>query len=113
MAGILSDIDRDDQFQFNIIELNWRTLVFDELRQAMRIAPAGGKNGLRDNGTANVIPKIRISVQKFRSKLSRKQKWITDKLCQKMAEQIDKWHEKLFADPIEVTTPHGSVMHNL
>jgi hypothetical protein len=110
LAGILSDIGRDDQFQFNVKELNWRTLVFDELRQAMRIAPAGGKNGLSDEGAANVIPKIRISVQKFRSKLSRKQKWTTDKLCQKMAEQIDKWQEKLFADPIEVTTPHGSVV---
>jgi len=110
LAGILSDINSDDQFQFNVKELNWRTLVFDELRQAMRIAPAGGKNGLNDDGTIKVMPKIKISVKKFRHKLSKNQKWATDKLCQKMAEQIDNWQEKLFADPIEVATPQGSVV---
>ncbi len=26
-----------------------------------------------------------------------------------MAKQIDKWNEKLFADPLEVDTPHGPV----
>ncbi len=110
LADILSDINKDDQFQFNVKELNWQTLVFDELRQAMRIAPPGGKNGLNDDGTAKVMPKIKISVQKFRRKLSSNKKWAADKLCKKMAEQIDKWQEKLFADPIEVVTPHGSVV---
>ncbi len=108
LANILSDINRDDQFQLNVKELNWRTLVFDELRQAMRIAPTGGKHGLNDDGTAKIIPKIKISVQKFRRKLSSNKKWAADKLCKKMAEQIDRWQKKLFADPIEVTTLHGS-----
>jgi len=110
LADILSDINRDDQFQLKVKELNWRTLVFDELRQAMRIAPAGGKNGLNDDGTAKVMPKIKISVQKFRCKLSSNKKWVADKLCKKMAEQIDKWQQKLFSDPIEVVTPNGSIV---
>jgi hypothetical protein len=110
LTDILSDINRDDQFQLKVKELNWRTLVFDELRQAMRIAPAGGKNGLNDDGTAKVMPKIKISVQKFRCKLSSNKQWAADKLCKKMAEQIDKWQQKLFSDPIEVLTPNGSVV---
>jgi len=76
----------------------------------MRIAPAGGKHGLNDDGTAKVMPKIKISVQKFRRKLSTNDKWAADKLCKKMAEQIDKWQKKLFSDPIEVATQHGSVV---
>lgn len=110
LANILSDINKDDQFQLNVKELKWRTLVFDELRQSMRIAPIGGKHGLNDDGTAKIIHRIKISVQKFRRKLSNNKRWAADKLCLKMAEQIDNWQEKLFADPIEVATPHGSVV---
>ena len=31
-------------------------------------------------------------------------------LCRKMAEQIDKWDERLFADPIKADTPRGTVI---
>ena len=109
LVRIVSDIINDSQFQQEVKELHWRCQVFDSLRETMRIAPPNGKNGLNDDGTNEAISTIRAGVIRFRSKLDSDVKWSTDKLCRKMAKQIDKWNEKLFADPIEVDTPQGTI----
>ena len=75
----------------------------------MRIAPPGGSNGLNDDGTTEAISSIRQSVERFRRKLDEDGKLSTDLLFRKMAKQIDKYGDKLFADPIEVDTPNGPV----
>lgn len=90
-------------------QLHWRTQVFDSLRKAMRIAPPGGSNGLNDDGAAEAISSIRQGVEQFRRKLDEDGKLSTDLLFRKMANQIDKYGDKLFADPIEVDTPNGPV----
>jgi len=110
LARIVSDIINDTLFEQGVQELHWRCQVFNSLRKAMRIALPDGKNGLNDDGTKKAIPTICASVQQFRSKLDNNAKWSADKLCRKMAKQIDKWNEKLFADPIEVDTPQGTVI---
>jgi len=110
LARIVSDIINDTRFQQGVQELNWRCQVFDHLRKAMRIALPDGRNGLNDDGTNEAISTICAGVQRFRSKLDNNAKWFADKLCRKMAKQIDKWNEKLFADPIEVDTPRGTVI---
>ncbi len=110
LARIVSDIINDTRFQQGVQELNWRCQVFDSLRKAMRIALPNGKKGLNDDGTDEAISTICAGVQRFRSKLDNNTKWSADKLCSKMAKQIDKWSEKLFADPIEVDTPRGTVI---
>lgn len=88
-------------------ELHWRSQVFDSLRSAMRIAPVGGDKGLNDEGEANSMTTIRQGVEKFRSSLDEDPALITDNLSKKMAKQIDKYGDKLFADPITVQTPMG------
>ena len=110
LERIVSDIINDTQFQREVQELHWRSGVFDSLRKAMRIAPPDGNKGLNDDGTDEVISTICAGVQRFRDKLDNNEKWSADKLCRKMAKQIDKWNEKLFADPIEVNTPQGTVI---
>ena len=90
-------------------QLRWRAQLFDRLRDAMRIAPPGGSNGLNDDGTAETIASIRQGVEQFRRQLDEDGTWSTDRLCRKMADQIDKYGDKLFADPIEVQTPNGPV----
>jgi hypothetical protein len=90
-------------------QLRWRTQVFDILRKAMRIAPPGGSNGLNDDGTAEAVSSIRQGVEQFRRKLDEDSKLSTDLLFRKMANQIDKYGDKLFADPIEVDTINGLV----
>ncbi len=107
---IVKDSTDDTLFHQKIQELHWRCQVFDSLRKAMRIAQPEGRNGLNDEGEDNVISTICASVKRFRSELDDNKKWSADKLCNKMAKQIDKWSEKLFADPIEVDTPQGTII---
>jgi hypothetical protein len=109
LARIVADIINNTLLQEEIQELHWRCQVFDSLRQAMRIAPPDGKNGLNDEGEDTAISTICAGVQQFRSQLDDNATWSKDKLCRKMAKQIDKWSKKLFADPIEVVTPQGPV----
>jgi hypothetical protein len=110
LTRIVSDLINNARFQQGVQELHWRCKVFDSLRKAMRIALPDGRNGLNNDGTDEAISTICANVQRFRSKLDNNAKWSTDKLCHKMAKQIDKWNEKLFADPIEVDTPRGTVI---
>lgn len=80
--------------------------VFDKLRCAMRIALPEGKNGLNDDGGDSMDMKtIEEKVIAFR-------KWLTankhrEKTYANMVAQIDKYWEKLFADPIAVITSDG------
>ena len=71
----------------------------------MRIAPAGGSHGINDDGTTQAMSSIRHDVKQFRRELE--PRLPVDALSGKMAEQIDKYGDKLFADPIEVDTPSG------
>jgi len=52
---------------------------------------------------------IRQGVEAFRRQLNEEPQLASDALCLKMAEQIDRYGDKLFADPITVTTPTGAL----
>ena len=93
----------------SIEELRWRTEIFDDLRKAMRIALEEDNKGLNDEGCPESMPTIRQEVEEFRSQLEKNPHFRHDILCQKMGQQIDKYHDKLFADPISVKTPNGLV----
>jgi len=107
LVRIVSDISKDLALCQAVEELRWRCLVFDRLREVMRIAPVGGNYGLNDDGTAKLMTSIRQGVEQFRRELEIDPKLAVDPLSRKMAEQIDKYKDKLFADPIEVDTPNG------
>jgi hypothetical protein len=81
--------------------------IFDQLRDAMRIAVSDGKKGLNDDGENVDIKTIQKAVTIFRN--SGKIKAAVEKNVdyKKMVKQIDKYWEKLFADPIMVTTANG------
>jgi hypothetical protein len=89
-------------------ELHWHCQVFDSLRSAMRIDPVGEGKGLNDEGVSGVMVTIRQGVEQFRSSLDEVPDLSADRLSKKMAIQIDKYGNKLFADPISVQTPMGS-----
>jgi hypothetical protein len=105
-----SYVGNDSALCLAVEELRWRSLVFDQLRKAMRIAPVDGGNGLNDESTAEAMSTIRQGVQRFRPELHLDPKLAADTLCLKLAEQIDKYGDKLFADPITVDTPNGPVI---
>ena len=81
--------------------------VFDKLRTAMRIALPEGKNGINDNGDGEDMKSIEGKVTAFR-------KWLVCDARRKatyanMIAQLDKYWSKLFADPLPVVTPEGTL----
>jgi hypothetical protein len=109
LACEVSYVGDDSALCQAVEELRWRSQVFDRLREAMRIAPVDGGNGLNDEGMDEDISTIRQGVEKFRGELEKDSKLAADPLARKMAEQIDKYKGKLFADPIKVDTPNGPI----
>jgi len=103
-----SEVAEDPTVKNLVEELKWRSRIFDSLRKAMRIALPGG-NGLNDDGTTQAMSSIQEAVKRFRSRIDQDPTLASDPLCLKMAKQIDKYRDKLFADPIDVDTPSGPV----
>lgn len=110
LAREVSHVAKDPVLHRAVEELRWRSHIFDSLRKSMHIAPPGGGKGLNDDGTAKAMSTIRQGVKYFRRNLAQDPTLALDPLSRKMGEQIDKYAEKLFADPIEVDTPTGTVI---
>ena len=68
-----------------------------------------GTHGLNDDATDDDIQTIEGNVRKFRQRLENDPPYAGNPAYQAMIDQIDKYWEKLFADPILVDTPHGKV----
>jgi hypothetical protein len=86
-----------------------KIVIFDELREAMRIACPDKNQGLNDKGDDD-IKTIKSRVSKFRHSSKIAALASSDTSYHKMVKQIDKYWGKLFADPIEVETPSGKLM---
>ena len=100
-------IVQDPLFEPAVEELRWRCLLFDDLREKMRIALPGSGKGLNDEGSTKDMGSIEQGVNQFRQQLENK-KFADDPLCLKVAKQIDQYGDRLFADPIEINTLTGS-----
>jgi len=86
-----------------------KIVIFDELREAMRIACPDSNQGLNDKGDDD-IKTIESRVSKFRYSSKIVALASNNTSYHKMVKQIDKYWDKLFADPIEVETPSGKLM---
>jgi hypothetical protein len=104
---VLGRIIKDSNLKTIASRMEKKVLIFDQLRDAMRIAFLDGKKGLNDDGENVDIKTIKEAVTIFRnsSKIKAAVKENVD--YKKMVKQIDKYWEKLFADPIMVTTANG------
>jgi len=85
-----------------------KTVVFDRLRQAMRIALPDERQGLNDDGEKDMST-IRQRVSRFQQALADTLQTKPDPDYRRMHNQIQLYWEKLFADPIVKKTPHGPV----
>ena len=74
----------------------------------MRIALPDGKDGINDNGGCSDMKTIKERVTAFRKWLPRNKH--RAKTYAGMIKQIDKYWEKLFADPIPIQTPQGTII---
>ncbi|MCP4418781.1 MAG: hypothetical protein GY805_19365, partial [Chloroflexi bacterium] len=77
--------------------------IFDQLREAMRIAQPDSREGLNDEGDADITA-IKTSLTLFRHSEEINDLAATTVAYRRMVKQIDKYWDKLFADPIQVTT---------
>ena len=109
LARVVSEVAKESAIHHAVKELRWRSETFDRLRKAMCIAPPGGGSGLNDDGTPEAMSTIQQGVELFRLRVDEDPQLAADPRSRKMAEQIDKYGEKLFADPIAVDTPTGNV----
>jgi hypothetical protein len=81
--------------------------VFDQLRAVMRIAQPDSREGLNDEGDTDMAT-IKARLTRFRHSEEIKNLAATTLAYRKMLKQIDKYRDKLFADPIQVSTKTGS-----
>jgi hypothetical protein len=105
----LQELVDDAQCKESTQMLNEKIHVFDDLRAAMRIALPCSPNGLNDPGKDVEIKLIKQAVEKFKDSLIQQDTYDHDKGYRKMVEQIEKYWNKLFADPIEVKTENESI----
>ena len=106
----LQKIMKDRTLWKTVSVIEEKITVFEKLRKAMRIAPTSGRHGLNDEGQKGNIHTIEKRVKTFRAWLTRRKDYPQNPAAQKMIAQIDKYWEKLFADPITVETPAGPIL---
>jgi len=82
--------------------------TFENLREVMRIAPATGKKGLNDDSLAASVSTIKAGVEEFKKAITNAKGYKKNKPHKEMIKQINRYWEKLFADPIKVQTPEGT-----
>ena len=93
------------------LRMEEKVAVFNRLRKAMRITLPENKRGLNDNGDQSCNMKtIEKEVGKFEVWLSKRKGNSEHKEYHKLLREIDAYREKLFADPIVVTTAAGKIL---
>jgi hypothetical protein len=100
----LTKVVEDQQLKKAALQMQKKVEMFIKLREALCITDSNSKKGLNDDGQDADIKSIEEKVKRFRN-----EEIPDSKDFQKMAEQIDKYWEKLFADPITVTSSAGEV----
>jgi len=103
----LSDVINDTPLWKSVDRIEAEIEIFEKLRDAMRIAPKTGKEGLNSEGSSANIKTIEQGVKKFRKEIVSRKGYTENKQHRKMVKQLDKYWEKLFTDPIEVQTDNG------
>jgi hypothetical protein len=100
----LTKVVEDQQLKKAASQMQKKIKTFKKLREALSITGSNSKKGLNDDGQDADIKSIEEKVKIFRNEV------IPDSEdFEKMTEQIDKYWEKLFADPITVTSSAGEV----
>lgn len=103
----LIDIRDDAGLRTAATQMREKAAVFDKLRDAMRLALPGGKNGLNDRGSRESMATIEKRVKGFYHSLCTDPALREKDIYRKMREQLKQYWEKLFCDPIVVKTPKG------
>jgi len=90
LARDLKNIHADEALGDIFEEIEWKIELFDELRDAMRIAPKSGSDGLNCAGQDVDIHAIECAVNDFCRRLRTTDKFTKNKECIKALKQLDK-----------------------
>lgn len=104
----LRDMVNDRPLGHTLDRLETHSQLFDQLRQALRIAPVSGNQGLNHEGDWIEMKTLQRAVQAFSEQVRARPDCSTTPAFQKMLEQIDRYGPKLFAAPLTVSTPRGA-----
>lgn len=107
LCRFLEAVVKDEELKGAARSTEEKAEVFDALRQALCIALPEGRHGLNDDGSKLDIKTIKQKVTEFRKGVVEEKGLTRNKSYEKMVRQIDKYWDKLFADPIPVQTIEG------
>lgn len=99
----LTPLVKDTQCRKAFQILSEKEKVFDKLRHALSITLPGKAKGLNDNGEDVGIDTIKGRVKKFKKNLLKASYYHKNTDYQKLINQVDKYWDKLFSDPIKIT----------
>ena len=105
----LQKVSTDKGLLSTLESIDLKSEVFDQLRNAMRIAQVGQTAGLNSGSDSIGLRSIEKAVKQFRKKITSRSDYLASGHWQAMVDQIDKYRDKLFADPITVQTPNGQL----
>lgn len=103
----LQALVQDRPLQATLHRLETKIPVFDQLRQALRIAPVTAGQGLNHPGEEIDLPAVQKQVQALVRQVRARPDYATTPAWVKMLAQIEKYGPKLFAAPLVVATPQG------
>ena len=107
LACEIENVAADAVLQRTIAAMEVKIAVFDQLRDAMRIAQVGATAGLNSGSEPVALGPIQQAVEQFRRRIVSRADYPSADHWQAMIAQIDKYGAKLFADPITVQTTQG------
>jgi len=107
VKGLVDEVLGVPELKESAESLEAKAKVFDQLREALRIALLEGKKGLNDTGDESDTKSIEKKVAEFRQWLDNDEE--RKQTYSKMIEQLDKYWEKLFADPLVINTAEGPI----
>jgi hypothetical protein len=106
----LTKIMEDQQLTRAALHMQQKVVWFKKLREALAMAIPGEKEALNDDGLYADMNSIEEKVTAFREEVMADET-VSEKIeYQKMIKQVDRYWEKLFADPIVADTPNGEVV---
>ena len=107
IIGDLWPLVNDMQCRTAFKGLTKKQTVFDNLRKALSIAQPNTTKGLNDTGEDIAMSTIEKRVNQFTDNLVKTRGYHKSTAYEKLIRQIDKYREKLFCDPVKISTPEG------
>ncbi len=107
LINVIEPLAQDEECSNAAMAIEEKSKIFEKLRKAMRIALPGAGQGLNDDGDGEDMKTIEKQMKVFKKWAMLQPEYEKDPKVKKMVRQIEKYWEKLFADPITVDTRDG------